>query len=203
VTVGGVIVLNGTSSSGKTTLAQALVEQFAETGACWIVIGIDDYIGRLPPEWHRIADHVGPFASDGLTFDLDTPGGIRVGPVGEQLLAAYRGAVRAAARAGLHVVVDDVAIGTGAVDAWDEALAGVDVLRVRVDADDAVKATRESARGNRLVGIARAQGPYIHEGMRYDLAVDTSTDDPASTAARVREAWSARVENHRGFDGHG
>jgi chloramphenicol 3-O-phosphotransferase len=101
VSVGGVIVLNGSSSAGTTTLANTLVEQFAESGACWIVIGIDDDIGRLPPAWHRIGDHTGPFAADRLTFDLDAPDGVRVGPVGERLLAAYRSAVRDAARAGL------------------------------------------------------------------------------------------------------
>ena len=191
--VGGVILLNGTSSAGKTTLAHALVEQFAETGACWIVIGIDDYLGRLPPAWHRIGDHVGARADDGFVFDLAVPGGIRVGPVGEQLLAAYRSAVRGAALAGLHVVVDDVALGAGAVDAWNAALAGLDVLRVRVDAAGAVKEAREAARGDRLVGLAQAQGAFVHDGMQYDLTVDTGVDDPASVAASVRRAWVDRA----------
>jgi len=203
MTAGGVIVLHGTSSAGKTTLAHALVEQFAETGECWIVIGIDDYLGRLPPAWHRIGDHVGAHADDGFDFDLDAPGGVRIGTVGEQLLAAYRSAVRGAALAGLQVVVDDVAVGAGAVDAWDEALASFVVLRVRVDADDAVKEAREAERGDRLVGLARAQGAHVHERMRYDLTVDTGADDPASAAARVRGAWTALVESRGGLDEHG
>jgi chloramphenicol 3-O phosphotransferase len=203
VSLGGVIHLNGTSSAGKTTLAEAVIEQFAETGACWIVIGIDDYISRLPPAWHSIGDHVGPFADDGFTFDLNARGGIRIGPVGERLLTAYRSAVRGAAFAGLNVVVDDVAVGAGAVDAWNEALAGIDVLRVRVDADAAVKEAREATRGNRLVGLARAQDAHVHDGMRYDLAIDTGADDPASPARQVREAFSAMIESRRRLQGQG
>ena len=36
-----VIVLNGTSSAGKSTLASVLQARPGEAGECWIVMGID------------------------------------------------------------------------------------------------------------------------------------------------------------------
>ena len=50
MTQGAVILLNGTSSAGKTTLAAQLQADLATHGECWIVIGIDDYLGKLPPD---------------------------------------------------------------------------------------------------------------------------------------------------------
>jgi chloramphenicol 3-O phosphotransferase len=195
VSVGGVIHLNGTSSAGTTTLAHEVQDRFAADGDCWIVIALDDYLGTLPPAWHRIRDHVGMHADDGFVFDLDAPGGIRVGPVGRRLLAAYRAAVRGAALAGIDVIVDDVVLDADVRTAWQKELAGLDVLRVRVDADDAVKAAREVGRGDRLPGLARAQGARVHRGIAYDVTVDTGVVDPASAAEQVHAAWAARVSS--------
>jgi chloramphenicol 3-O phosphotransferase len=205
VATGGVIFLNGTSRAGKTTLAYTLQNQFAADGECWIVIGIDDYLGRLPPDWHRIGDHVGPNAADGFVFDLAVAGGLRIGPVGRRLLAAYRGAVRSAAVAGINVIVDDVVVDDDVRQGWADELGELDVLWVRVDADDAVKHAREVERGDRLPGLARAQGDRVHEGMRYDLTVDTGTADCRGVAAHVRRAWSSaddgRPDSRRHRDG--
>lgn len=60
VTTGSVIVLNGPSSAGKSTLGVALQRQFAAAGECWFVLALDDFIGKLPVDWvtsafwHRI-----------------------------------------------------------------------------------------------------------------------------------------------------
>ena len=54
-----VIVLNGTSSAGKSTLAASLQTQLAEIGECWIIMGVDDFLGRLPWAWVTYGDHVG------------------------------------------------------------------------------------------------------------------------------------------------
>lgn len=186
------ILLNGTSSAGKTTLAHEVQDQFAAAGDCWIVIALDDYLGALPPAWHRIGDHVGPYADDGFVFDLDAPGGVRVGSVGRRLLAAYRSAVRGAALAGIDIIVDDVVLDADVRAAWHEALAGLDVLWVRVDADDAVTAAREVTRGDRLPGLARVQRDRVHEGITYDVTVDTGTADSATSAGALRRAWAAR-----------
>ena len=53
-----VIVLNGTSSAGKWMLASALQARLAEAGECWIVLGLDDFLGKLPWAWVTYGDHV-------------------------------------------------------------------------------------------------------------------------------------------------
>jgi len=51
VEAGKVVVLNGTSSAGKTSLALAFQDLRARRGDCWVVFGIDDFIPRLPRQW--------------------------------------------------------------------------------------------------------------------------------------------------------
>ena len=98
--MGSVIVLNGPSSSGKTTLARAVQRRFASDGACWFVYAMDDYFAKVPPDWVKAGNHVGAHAEQGVV--LESIGGafqMRLGPIGRQVLAAWRGAVGSAARA--------------------------------------------------------------------------------------------------------
>lgn len=70
VIAGRVLILNGTTSSGKTTLALNLRARFASAGVPWIVIALDDFFPKLPPEWFRIGEHVGTHAEEGMAFEL-------------------------------------------------------------------------------------------------------------------------------------
>src|SRR5436305_13758275 len=104
---GRVIVLNGTASSGKTTLARA-VQMLAQTP--WISMAQDDFAQCLVPRWVKLAEE-GEERGAGFTFVRQTDGAMRVevGSVGARLLRGYRLAVGAVARAGNDVVVDEAA----------------------------------------------------------------------------------------------
>jgi chloramphenicol 3-O phosphotransferase len=187
---GRVIVLNGTSSAGKTTLAATLRDRFAEAGECWIVLGLDDTFGKLPFAFVRYGKaHIGAHAERGIAFEMiDGELVRRLGPVGEQAMAAYRGGVASAARAGLNVLVDEVLLSEDDWAAWQAELAGLDVRWVRVDADLEVLEARERARGDRLVGLARAQHGVVHRYPAYAAEVDTGRLDPDEAAAAVARA---------------
>jgi len=61
-----VIALNGTSTAGKSTLAAAMQHQFAAQGQCWVILGIDDFLGKLPAPWVRYHE-AGAHAEEGVT----------------------------------------------------------------------------------------------------------------------------------------
>jgi chloramphenicol 3-O phosphotransferase len=192
----GVIVLNGTSSAGKSTLAATLQARLAELGECWVVLGIDDFFTRLPPAWVTYRGHVGAHADEGIAF-VAVGGTVerRVGPVAERLLAAYRGAVAAVARAGINVVVDEVLLSEHDWYAWQRQLEGLEVMWVGVTIDLAVVEQRERDRADRMTGIARSQYEIVHRYPDYDVRVDTGTLDPAAAAELI---LAARV-HHRGL----
>jgi hypothetical protein len=83
------VILNGASSFGKTTLATAFRDQQAAVGEFWLLIGIDDFLSKLPPAWLDLGLPTGPGkrAIEGLRFGT-TPTGreLVVGETCRQLL---------------------------------------------------------------------------------------------------------------------
>ena len=98
-----------------------------------------------------------------------------VGPVFRTLEAAWIEGIAAMARAGARVIVDEVFLGgADSQQRWQKALGDLQVLWVGVRCDSAIAAGREVARGNRVQGMAASQADVVHQGMAYDLEVDTS-----------------------------
>ena len=177
------VILNGTSSSGKSSLAKRFRDDRAALGAPWVIIGLDDYLAKLPVEWFAGDGHNGPFSAAGVRFEeLDDGLAVRLGDFGRRLLGAYRRSVAACANAGLDVIVDEVAFDEGAVDDWREALQGLRVTWIAVRCDPAVAEAREQDRGDRVVGLAAGQHDLVHRSVPYDGTVDT-TDTPVEELA--------------------
>jgi chloramphenicol 3-O phosphotransferase len=186
---GRVVVLDGTASSGKTTLANALQRRLTADGECWIVTGVDDYFAKLPRAWTAINERRGPHADDGVVFDT-TSGAfeMRMGDVGRTLLRAYRASVGAMAHEGMNVIVDDSMLREEEWVSWQRVTVGLDVLWVRLRIDLDVLEARELARPDRVVGMARWQYDLVHRFAAYDLTVDTGVLDPDAAADAVMAA---------------
>lgn len=129
-------------------------------------------------------------ASDaGIEFAPD--GEVIVGAEFRLLEAAWIEGVAAMARAGAGVIVDEVFLGGAASQQrWQKALGGLDVLWVGVRCEGTVAADREVARGDRITGMAVTQADVVHQGVMYDLEVDTthaeSMQCARTIAARLR-----------------
>ncbi|WP_243762242.1 chloramphenicol phosphotransferase CPT [Streptomyces sp. Tu 3180] len=167
------IILNGGSSSGKSGIVRCLQAVLPEP---WLAFGIDTFVDALPARMQ---------ASDaGITFAAD--GGVSVGPDFRALEAAWAEGVAATARAGARIIVDDVFLGGAASQQrWRKALDGLDVLWVGVRCEGAVAAGREIARGDRVRGMAASQADAVHEGVFYDLEVDTTHTESLSCARTI------------------
>jgi len=172
-----VIVLNGGSSSGKSGIARCLQAILPEP---WLSLGVDTLIEAMP---------VSAQASDsGIQFP---PGGsVVIGPEFRVLDEAWAAGIAAMAQAGARIIVDDVFLG-GATSQqrWQQALGTLPVLWVGVRCDGAVAEAREIARGDRPAGMAASQAEVVHQGVAYDLEVDTThaeaLDCARAIAARV------------------
>jgi chloramphenicol 3-O phosphotransferase len=176
---GRVVLLHGTSSSGKTTVARAVQALSDEP---WLRLGIDAFWTAIDERW---MEH-GPRASEGFLWREDAR--IVSGPVGEQLAAGMRAAIAACARCGNDLLVDDVFLDRRWLDGWRGELADLDWLLVAVLAPLPVLEERERIRGNRITGEARAQVDAIHEGIEYDLTLDTATQSPDECARAILAA---------------
>ena len=171
-----VVILNGPSSSGKTTLATAFRDQRAAAADLWFMTGIDDFLAKLPSEWQGVRPESGQFAPDGVRFERTDRGlEVRVGNVGRQLIRAYQSGVAAAAGAGLNVIVDEVVIDQTSWDDWTTALAGLHVVWVGVRCSLEVAEQRERLRPERYAGLTRGQAAIVHRFVQYDFEIDTTT----------------------------
>lgn len=180
-----VIVLNGGSSSGKSSLATCLQ---LELGGTWLTLGVDDLIRALS---HGPTDTT---AGGSLHFGSD--GSISVGEAFRQAAAAWYQGVAAIARAGTAVIVDEVFLdGARSQGSVATALQGLAVVWVGVQCDPEEAETRETQRADRIGGQARDQAVRVHQGVRYDLVVDTTSTDPSRCARAIVE-WLARNDSH-------
>ncbi|MEM1194916.1 MAG: chloramphenicol phosphotransferase [Pseudomonadota bacterium] len=161
-----VILLNGVSSAGKTTLAREIQARVKET---FLHVEMDKFISFLPdgdefkPEWFRVDRVQGP---------LGRLPRISNGPSGAALLSVMRQFVINAGQKGLNMVVDEVCHASEIAD-YGAGLAGRELCIAKVFAPIDVIEARERARGDRLVGLALEQSSHLHEGIVYDREVDT------------------------------
>lgn len=176
---GRVVLLHGTSSSGKTTVARAVQTLSDEP---WVRFGIDAFWNAVDERW---MEH-GPRAAEGFAWMENAR--IVPGPVGKRLAAGMRAAVAACARAGNDMLVDDVFVDPTWLDGWHRELKGLEYLLVGVVAPLDVLEERESARGNRIAGEARFQFNVIHSGIEYDVTVDTAQQSPEECARAILSA---------------
>ena len=173
-----VIVLNGGSSAGKSSLVRALQGVLAEP---WIAFGVDSLVEAMPP---RLLE--GP---DGLAIAAD--GSIAVGPAYRAIARAWREGIGAMARAGANVILDLVFLDGAANQAeWRDALRALPVFWVGVRCAPAVARAREAARGDRIPGMAVRQAQTVHRAVAYDLDVDTA----AATSEACARAIAARMD---------
>jgi chloramphenicol 3-O phosphotransferase len=182
---GRLIVLNGASSSGKSSLATALQEALDEP---FLHVSSDQFLaaGMLPA---RRADR-GPF---NWWHELRP-----------RFFAGFHRCLPALAAAGNDLIVEHVIEFPTWRAELASLLAGLDVFLVGVHCDLAELDRRERARGNRRIGEGRAHVTEnrIHTFGPYDLDVDTTTGVSAELVDSILAAWQLRKPS-RALHGHG
>lgn len=157
-----VIVLNGGSSAGKTSIARSLQELLP---GLWLTFGVDTFVESLPGG--------GDSSRAGITYEPD--GTITFSPEFRAREVAWYAGLTAMARAGAPMILDEVFLaGSSGQERVRQALDGSEVLWVGVRCDPDIAEKRESRRRNRQPGMARQQALIVHTGVTYDMEVDTA-----------------------------
>lgn len=188
---GKVIILNGPSCVGKTSIIKALQ---AKTSDLWLEVGIDKFfIGVVPPKWyledrpehHKVMSSVSSVDAQGNPIFT-----LHVGPEGQQIIRGMHWAIAAYAKAGCNVIVDYICY----EPLWQQdlliSLAGLDVLLVGLSAPLEVLEERERARATSPKGHTRSHHASVHNGWTYNLRVDTAGSNPEESAAQILQLLS-------------
>ena len=92
------------------------------------------------------------------------------------------------ARHGTRLILDEVLLsGAAGQRRLSEILDGLAMLWIGVHCEPLVAARREASRADRIPGMALSQATIVHDGVRYDLQVDTTDCSPEECAAQIAE----------------
>ena len=195
-----IILVNGPSSAGKTTLCRALQAAIEEP---YLVAAFDDFIFMAAPRYYHGADTSGQsehdlFTALGVEMVTTSPPGAppsvtaRFGPVFRRLLQSMAPAVRALVDGGNPVIFDHVLHDRAMHESCRQAFAGLDVFSVGVTCPIDILEARERERGDRVLGRARGLADVVHGFMTYDVMVDTGAMTPAACVSTILAALEKR-----------
>lgn len=166
-------------------------------GPTWLTLGVDDLIRALPGG-DELDDLL--VAQAGVGEPVGTEGSIRFAAdgsiaVGEQFRraeASWYAGLAAIGRCGTGLVIDEVFMGgRSSQERLAAALAGLPVVWVGVRCAPEVAAARERSRPDRVGGMAHRQAERVHEGVVYDLVVDTTASSTSDCARLVASRVAA------------
>jgi len=169
---GTIIFINGSSSSGKTSIVRALQNLLLEP---YLEAGFDKFIWMMP---ERYLDR--PLWDDVLGL------ADKAGAAGHALTRGMHCAIEALAKAGCNVIADHVLVEPVWAKECADLFADLPAYLIGVQCPLEVLEQRELSRKNRTLGQARLQFPLIHKHTCYDLEVDTSILNPDECALRIR-----------------
>jgi chloramphenicol 3-O phosphotransferase len=142
----------------------------------WLAFGCDSFVDALPAKMQA--------SDEGIVFGAD--GGVSVGADFRALEAAWMNGVAGMVRAGARLIIDDVFLGGAASQQrWQKAIGELAVLWVGVRCEATVAAGREVARGDRTRGMAASQADVVHDGVFYDVEVDTTHTESLACARTI------------------
>ncbi len=197
-TPGKVILLNGCSSSGKTTLALAL-QRLLPTP--WQLLSLDQFRDGMSGRYRGLNAPPGSPGERGLNIvpkdaipisrrpapQAERVTHIQFGDLGRQMLRGMRRAIAAFADAGNNVIVDDILFKREFLQDYLDVLDHVDLFFVGVKCPLAVAIEREQQRSRRFPGTASSHFDQVHQHMIYDIELDTALQPPQPCAQQVIE----------------
>lgn len=160
------ILLNGTSSSGKTTLATALQRAMPEPT---LYVSNDKFIFM---------------ASDQVLKDDQVRPKVLM-----PLLSAFHRSLPLIADSGFPMIIDHVIERRDWMEEIATALRGFDVYFVKVECPLEELERREIARGDRQIGFAKMQLDWVHRYGDYDGEANTFTHTTAQNVEQLKQLF--------------
>jgi chloramphenicol 3-O phosphotransferase len=174
-----VIFLNGTSSAGKSSIAEAIQKIALDPR---IHTGFDDFALRLPSSYIVYGER----SEQGYHF-VDGPDSsimIEIGPVAQRLIRVKHRSMKAFLEEGFNLIVDELLLSDEEFKQYIEVFRNYRVIFVGIKPPLEVVEEREKMRGDRILGLARSYHELTHKGKTYDLMIDSS-QIPAEKSAQM------------------
>lgn len=166
------ILLNGTSSAGKSSTIQCLQEKLSQP---YLDMGLDKFLYMLPdqymkqPLWKDVWDHTS------------------AGELGNRLMSGMHHSMFSMINRGNLVVADHVLIEKNWVSELADLFHNQHAYFIGIHCPLEILEQREIDRKDRTLGSAKAQYPIVHQWTHYDLTIDSSLSSPEQSADKIIE----------------
>lgn len=173
---GTVILLNGTSSAGKTSISKQLKLILEEE---YIYLSVDDAIGGVNDMLFR---QYGEQLTKAQISTIESEEYIE-----NAVISLFHHQIMAFTMIGHNVIVDHVLINPEWLAECVTLLHDKHAIFVGVHCPIEELERRERDRGDRPIGLARSQMDIVHQHGVYDLELDTNELSTAECANRIKE----------------
>lgn len=204
---GHIILLNGSSASGKTSVQKAIQ---AQSDTFYITVGIDNFFDALIPapdltDFEKTKTLVQTTKTGELirsiTLQKDDAGNVMVplvfGPAGNRIINGMHQAIAAYAQCGNNIIVDYILYDPHWITYLKDALCNCVVYTVGFKLPLDVVEEREKARATSPVGHARSHYNNVHAGFNYDIEIS----DPSLSAEQIAEQVVHFVQSKKKLPG--
>ncbi|MDQ0062704.1 chloramphenicol phosphotransferase CPT family protein [Paenibacillus harenae] len=169
---GLIVFLNGTSSSGKTSISMELKNQ---KEIPFHHLSIDDFFRNYFDFINNKFPDIEP------TKEVDNIGQIIFDPI----VSVYYATIKLFSEMGLNVIVDTVIDNDKRFNDYLDVLFDYPTLFVGVICSKEELTRREQIRGDREIGLANSQYDKIYSFNEYDLEVNTEELSPTECAEKI------------------
>jgi chloramphenicol 3-O phosphotransferase len=176
-----IILLMGIGSTGKTTLANQLVQVLDEV---YLIDGFDHAVEKNLDKkyWPD-----GALKHEGFQF-IDGPTGpqMQVGPKGAEFLEFMISDIIKKAKAGNNIIIDYVPSDED-IARFKKELPDVEFISIGLKPPVEWAIKKELERGDRQVGVAKQIYEHFYDSKVFDIEFDTSSLSPQVIANRIKD----------------
>ncbi|WP_052088138.1 chloramphenicol phosphotransferase CPT family protein [Paenibacillus wynnii] len=176
VNKGTVIFLNGTSSSGKTSISKELIrileEDFMYLSVDHAISGVNDMLMNMFGE-HITREEIRRIEDEEI---IEKP-----------VISLFHHYILAFSMAGKNIIVDHVLVDSKWLEECVQLLSDTRTFLIGVHCPINELERRERDRGDRPIGLASAQFTIVHENFQYDLEVNTHMNSVSECAVTIRD----------------
>ncbi|WDH80504.1 chloramphenicol phosphotransferase CPT family protein [Paenibacillus urinalis] len=170
---GLIVYLNGTSSSGKTSLSTELINQkeipFYHLSIDEFFSNYNDFVNnKFPDEPPRGIDHQ-------VVSQI----------VDHSIFSVYLSTIKLLSELGFNVIVDTVIPNDKSFNDFYDVLIDHPILFIGVRCSKEELTRREQGRGDRAIGLAHSQFDYTYSYNEYDLEVNTEELSPVECTDKI------------------
>ena len=177
-----IIILDGPSSTGKTTLTNELQQTFDRP---YVNLGLDKFLEMVPLRFVGYDKDIVHFTSRKTSCGPRVT--ITIGKKGKNFDSGRIQAAKAFADLGNNLIIDEILLDKVLIDEYIQALKGHKVLLIGLTCPLEILQQRELARGDRRPGLAATQAAITHRHTDYDRLFDTSTVSPQDMAKEIQK----------------